>query len=59
MLFVAGRNDQIPLSMYGIATVFFVILIPAMNELVRTMERYAYGRNMDEEDEDDEGATGT
>ena len=51
---VAGRNNQIPMSMYAIATLFFVILIPAMSDLVRTMEKHAYGRNVDPDDEDDE-----
>ena len=51
---VAGRNSQIPLSMYAIATLFFVILIPAMSDLVRTMEKHAYGQNVDPDEDDDE-----
>lgn len=35
----AGNND-IPLSMLVMATVFFVLLIPAMNDLVRSIEQY-------------------
>ena len=35
----AGNND-IPLSMLAMATVFFVLLIPAMNDLVRNIEQY-------------------
>jgi len=38
-LISAGNND-IPLSMLVMATVFFVLLIPAMNDLVRNIEQY-------------------
>jgi hypothetical protein len=34
----------IPLPMLFMATVFFVLLIPAMNDLVRGIERYSTGR---------------
>lgn len=36
---VSGRSDAIPLSMLVIATVFFVLLIPAMNDIVRSIEK--------------------
>ena len=36
---VSGRSDAIPLSMLAIATVFFVLLIPAMNDIVRSIEK--------------------
>lgn len=39
LIFIAGNRDDIPLSMIGIATVFFIILIPAMNDIVRNIER--------------------
>lgn len=35
---------EIPGSMLVLATVFFVLLIPAMNDLVRSIERYSTGR---------------
>jgi hypothetical protein len=44
ILFGVRRTD-IPWSMLALATVFFVLLIPAMNDLVRSIERYAFGRN--------------
>ncbi len=37
---VSRRSDVIPLSMIAMASVFFVLLIPAMNDLVRSIERY-------------------
>jgi len=43
LLFIAGERDDIPLSMIAMATVFFVILIPAMNDLVRSIERRVSG----------------
>jgi len=36
---VSSRSDAIPLSMLAIATVFFVLLIPAMNDIVRSIEK--------------------
>jgi len=36
---ISGRSDEIPLSMLAIATVFFVLLIPAMNDIVRSIEK--------------------
>ncbi len=37
---VSRRSDVIPLSMIAMASVFFVLLIPAMNDLVRSIEQY-------------------
>ena len=40
-LVVINQGDsQIPLSMLGIGTVFFVMLIPAMNDLVSSIDRF-------------------
>jgi hypothetical protein len=39
LFIISRRNDDIPLSMLAIATVFFVMLIPAMNDLVRSIEK--------------------
>lgn len=39
LIFIAGNRDDIPLSMIAMATVFFIILIPAMNDMVRNIER--------------------
>jgi len=41
LLIVANSNIDIPASMLVIATVFFVLLIPAMNDLVGSIERAA------------------
>lgn len=32
-------SDRLPLSMLALATVFFIMLVPAMNDLVRSIER--------------------
>lgn len=39
LYFIAGKRDDIPLSMIGMATIFFIILIPAMNDLVHSIEK--------------------
>lgn len=39
LLSVATLQPQIPKSMLVIGTVFFVVLIPAMKDLVRSLER--------------------
>ena len=40
---IRNRELDIPLSMLAIATAFFVILIPAMNDLVSSLDRYFSG----------------
>ena len=45
LIFIAGNRDDIPLSMIAMATVFFIILIPAMNDLVRSIERRVSGKS--------------
>lgn len=40
LVLLSGRDIDIPRSMLVIATIFFVLLIPAMNDLVRSIERY-------------------
>ncbi len=45
LYFVAGERDDIPLSMIGMATIFFIILIPAMNDLVRSIETRVNGES--------------
>ena len=44
---VVYRDIDIPASMMAMATVFFVLLIPAMNDMVRSIERYATGESAD------------
>ena len=51
LIFIAGKRDDIPLSMIAVATVFFVILIPAMNDLVRSIERRVSGESTSEVDQ--------
>ena len=51
LIFIAGKRDDIPLSMIAMATVFFVILIPAMNDLVRSIERRVSGESTSEVDQ--------
>ena len=38
-LLVRQRNAEIPSSMLVIGTVFFIMLVPAMKELVRILDR--------------------
>lgn len=45
LVYIAGRRDDIPLSMIAMATIFFVILIPSMNDLVRSIERHISGES--------------
>ena len=49
LVFISGRRDEIPLSMIAMATVFFIILIPSMNDLVRSIERRVTGEGRDDE----------
>lgn len=51
LIFIAGKRNDIPLSMIAMATVFFVILIPAMNDLVRSIERRVSGESNSEVDQ--------
>jgi hypothetical protein len=39
LIIINGSSIDIPASMLVIATVFFVLLIPAMNDLVQSIER--------------------
>ena len=45
LYFIVGQRDDIPLSMIGMATIFFIILIPAMNDLVRSIEKRVNGES--------------
>ena len=45
LFFIAGDRDDIPLPMIGMATIFFIILIPAMNDLVRSIEKRVSGES--------------
>ena len=39
LAFVTARRPEIPRSMLLIGTIFFIVLIPAMKDLVRTIEK--------------------
>ena len=39
---IAGHRQDIPLSMMALATLFFIVLIPSMNDLVRSIERRVF-----------------
>ena len=43
LVFIADRRQGIPLSMIAMATLFFILLIPSMNDLVRSIERHISG----------------
>ena len=52
LLAISGGESDIPRSMLVIATIFFVMLIPAMNDLVSSMDRRRRaGRREPEADE--------
>ena len=44
LIAIVNSELEIPVSMLVIATAFFVLLIPAMNDLVHTAERLTRGR---------------
>ena len=48
LVIVVGRRDDIPLSMIALATLFFVLLIPSMNDLVSSLEKRVEGRRGDD-----------
>lgn len=39
LAYVSARRPEIPRSMLLIGTIFFIVLIPAMKDLVRTIEK--------------------
>lgn len=45
MTYIVIRETEIPTSMLVIASAFFIFLIPAMNDLVRSIERRFGGRS--------------
>ncbi len=45
MTIIVNRETDIPISMLVIASAFFVFLIPAMNDLVHSIERRFGSRN--------------
>ena len=40
VIFVRVTREDIPLTMLVIGTVFFVVLIPAMKEIARSLDRF-------------------
>jgi len=59
LILVVNSELEIPVSMLVIASAFFVLLIPAMNDLVQTAERLTRGsddsENSDAAGENDHG----
>jgi len=55
LVFVGNSDFDIPVSMLAVATIFFVLLIPAMNDLVRSIERISMGRMDSSEQERNSG----
>ena len=55
LVFVGSSDFDIPVSMLAVATIFFVLLIPAMNDLVRSIERISKGRMDSSEQERNSG----
>lgn len=45
MTYIVNRETEIPTSMLVIASAFFIFLIPAMNDLVRSIERLFNDKN--------------
>ncbi len=48
LILVRSLREDIPLTMLLIGTVFFIILIPAMKEIARTLDRLFSGHSSDE-----------
>ena len=48
LILVRNLREDIPVTMLVIGTVFFIVLIPAMNEITRTLGRLFTKRNSDE-----------
>lgn len=46
-------SDRFPLSMLALATLFFIMLVPAMNDLVRSIERRLGGEKSSSQDKPD------
>jgi hypothetical protein len=55
LVFVGKSDIDIPVSMLAVATIFFILLIPAMNDLVRSIERISMGRLDSSEQEQNSG----
>ena len=45
LVVIVQLDSRIPLAMLAIATVFFILLLPAMNDLVRSMDRLMSGHS--------------
>ena len=43
--FVFRQREDVPLSMLAVASLFFVMLVPAMNDLVRSIDKRFRGSN--------------
>jgi hypothetical protein len=48
LILVRNLREDIPLTMLVIGTVFFVVLIPAMKEITRTLDRLFTRQTSDE-----------
>ena len=51
VVMVVRSREEVPLYLLGIATVFFLMLIPSMKELVKSVER-RFGRGAEPGDDD-------
>lgn len=43
LVIIVSREHRIPVSMLVVSSIFFVLLLPAMNDLVRSIERLVAG----------------
>lgn len=48
LILVRNLREDIPLTMLVIGTVFFIVLIPAMKEITRTLDRLFARQSSDE-----------
>jgi hypothetical protein len=54
VLVVLITREDIPVYLLAIATLFFLILLPSMKEMVRSAETYFAGKNSDDNPGDDD-----
>lgn len=55
LIVVINSELDISVSMLAIATAFFVLLIPTMNDLVQSVERFFPGHSRSSDDDQNDG----
>lgn len=50
LVMIISRENRIPASMLVVSSIFFVLLLPAMNDLVQSIERMVAGNGSRDSD---------